>query len=111
LKLSHQDLFSPWIPREQGAALKRRAAYQKEHPAPSAMELSGPIQLEASMPGKIIKVSVCNGDDVKVGQALVVLEAMKMEHSISAPRDGTVKKVHVEEGRQVGMGELLVELD
>ena len=51
------------------------------------------------------------GDAVKEGQILVVLEAMKMEHRITAPIDGTVKELNVTEGDQVDNGQILVVLE
>jgi len=62
------------------------------------------------MPGKVLAISTSEGDSVSQGQVLLVLEAMKMEHQISAPRDGTVTSVNVSEGDQVANSELLIEL-
>ena len=58
----------------------------------------------APMPGKIIAVLVAPGQDVKRGATLMVLEAMKMEHAITAPADGTVAAVHFKVGEQVEEG-------
>ena len=54
--------------------------------------------MNAPMPGTILKVNVNNGDAVKAGQVLVVLEAMKMENEILAPKDGTITQVLVNRG-------------
>ncbi len=62
----------------------------------------------APMPGKIVKVLVAEGDVVRTGQALVIMEAMKMEHSIGAPHDGVVAEVRVAEGEQVTEGHVVV---
>ena len=56
------------------------------------------------MPGTILKVNVANGDTVKAGTVLVVLEAMKMENEILAPKDGTVTQVLVSRGASVDTG-------
>ena len=64
--------------------------------------------LHAPMPGKVIRVLVDEGDAVEEGQALVVLEAMKMEHSLRAPDEGTVRAVRAYEGEQVEAGQVLV---
>jgi len=66
--------------------------------------------LTASMPGQVIKVLVNSGDVVQRGQPLIVLEAMKMEIKIAAPRDGHVMKVLVQQGQVVDRGQGLVEL-
>lgn len=60
------------------------------------------------MPGKVIQVLVKAGDKVKRGQALAVLEAMKMEHTLSAPADETVESVGVSQGDQVAEGAVVI---
>ncbi len=62
----------------------------------------------APMPGKIIEVRVSEGDTVQAGQVLLIMEAMKMEHTVSAPQDGTVHQVGVVRGDQVDADALLV---
>ena len=62
----------------------------------------------APMPGKVVKVHVAEGQDVSKGDALVVLEAMKMEQTLAAPADGTVQAIHVSEGDQVDGGQVLL---
>ncbi|HKY82893.1 MAG TPA: acetyl/propionyl/methylcrotonyl-CoA carboxylase subunit alpha [Sphingobium sp.] len=64
----------------------------------------------APMPGRIIAVSVAQGDMVAKGQKLVTLEAMKMEHSLTAPFDGVVEELPFEQGAQVKEGTLLVRI-
>ncbi|WP_395503357.1 acetyl-CoA carboxylase biotin carboxylase subunit [Ectopseudomonas mendocina] len=66
--------------------------------------------LSAPMNGSIVRVLVGPGQAVEAGTALVVLEAMKMEHSIRAPEAGTVKTLYCREGEMVSEGTLLVEL-
>jgi acetyl/propionyl-CoA carboxylase alpha subunit len=67
--------------------------------------------LTAPMPGTVIKVLVGEGEQVAARQALVVLEAMKMETPLVSPYDATVRKVHVAEGDRVAGGTVLVELE
>ena len=67
--------------------------------------------LEAPMPGVVTRVLVEPGDDVKKGQPLVALEAMKMEHLIRAPRDGRVRAVPASPGTMVPVGTALIELE
>ena len=63
------------------------------------------------MPGRIIRVNVAVGDGVQRGQALLVLESMKMENTIAAPRDGVISQVHVAGEDSVQHGQSLVELE
>ena len=60
------------------------------------------------MPGKVIDLRVQAGDRVEAGQTLVVLEAMKMEHPMSAAENGVVTEVRVELGDQIESGTLLL---
>ena len=73
----------------------------------------GPRQEEvtAYMPGKVSAVLVAEGDTVRSGQGVVVLEAMKMENEILAPHDGVVRRVHVAPGQAVEGGDPLFTLE
>jgi 3-methylcrotonyl-CoA carboxylase alpha subunit len=63
------------------------------------------------MTGKVVRVVVCPGTAVRRNDVLVVLEAMKMEYRLSAPRDGTVESVRCQEGELVDLDHLLVTLE
>ncbi|TRO81155.1 biotin/lipoyl-binding protein [Desulfuromonas acetexigens] len=65
-------------------------------------------QVGAPMPGKIFKLLVNVGDEVKAGETLLSTEAMKMETNVKAKEDGVVKEVLFKEGDQVQQGDLLV---
>jgi 3-methylcrotonyl-CoA carboxylase alpha subunit len=67
--------------------------------------------LAAPMPGRIVQVMSRPGEAVKKGQALLILEAMKMEHTITAPADGVVKEVHFGAGEQVLEGAELITIE
>ncbi len=71
----------------------------------------GESALTAPMPGTIVRVLVREGDTVKAGRRLAVLEAMKMEHAIEAPYDGVVRAVTHQEGDLVAAGDRLIELE
>jgi biotin carboxyl carrier protein len=79
--------------------------------AVSAGREAGPSRLTAPIPGKVVAVKVQPGDQVEPGQALVVLEAMKMENELAAEQAGKVAAVHAAAGDTVEGGELLVELE
>ena len=77
--------------------------------APAAPVVTGAGEaVNAPMPGNILKVNVKAGDAVKEGQVLCVLEAMKMENEIMAPKAGTVTQVLVSKGSTVDTGAPLV---
>ncbi len=67
--------------------------------------------VKAPIPGKIIEITIQEGDLKKAGDTLMVLEAMKMENSIQMPQDGIVKKILIKQGNQVKANELLVEIE
>ena len=67
--------------------------------------------LTAPMPGRIIKVMAQAGRKVAKGDPLLILEAMKMEHTITAPADGVVKELHYAAGEQVLEGAELIRLE
>jgi 3-methylcrotonyl-CoA carboxylase alpha subunit len=67
--------------------------------------------IRSPMPGRIVKLQVQPGEAVRAGQTLLVLEAMKIEHLVTAPRDGLVEAVRFQEGDQVDIDAELVELE
>ena len=68
----------------------------------------GAQEITTSMPGKIVKVLVSEGDEVSEGDGLIIVEAMKMENEMKSPKAGVVKKIDVGEGDTVEAGSLLV---
>ena len=76
-------------------------------PAPAA----GGVKIDAPMPGKILKVNVQAGQSVKYGEAVIVMEAMKMETEIVAPQDGKVAQILVKAGDMVDTGAVLATLE
>ena len=76
-----------------------------------AARVAGPLRITAPMPGKVVRLLVKAGDDVKARQGLVVVEAMKMENELRAARDGRVREVLVTEGQSVDAGALLVVIE
>ena len=80
-------------------------------PAPKAATPAGATTVEAPMPGKILNIKVSEGQAVKFGEVVVIMEAMKMETEIVAPADGTVSKILVKAGDSVDTGAALVALN
>ena len=79
--------------------------------APAAAAPAGGAKVTAPMPGTILGVNVKDGDVVKAGQPLFVLEAMKMESDICAPVSGTVRGVSVSKGQSVDPGAYLCSIE
>ncbi len=78
--------------------------------APAAKPAGAGEKVNSPLPGVIIEVSVKEGQAVKAGQKLAVLEAMKMENEIPAPKDGTVTAIHVSKGDSVLEGAPIVSI-
>lgn len=102
------------IPR---GAYTGEAAPAKAVPAAAAAPAPVPVQKAADdipvhspMPGSVFKIMVKEGQSVKTGEVLLVLEAMKMEIEVSAPAAGTVKQIAVSEGNTITTDQLLVML-
>ena len=74
-------------------------------------DAGGAAAIKTAMPGRIVRTLVVEGDTVAKGQPVVVVEAMKMENELKAPREGTVKRLAVSPGDLVEAGTVLVELE
>ena len=95
--------------KKASEAAKVEAAKPAE-PKVVAQPITGNV-VEAPLPGRVIEILVKVGDEVKVGQAVVVLEAMKMENSITSNYHGTVKQILVSSGDAVAANAALVEIE
>ena len=84
---------------------------EKAGPRGAARAVASAGAVTAIMPGKIIRVLVAEGEQVAEGDVICILEAMKMENELKAPKDGTVKVLHIESGQDVEMGAVLAEID
>ncbi|MBE0422811.1 MAG: biotin/lipoyl-binding protein [Lutibacter sp.] len=67
--------------------------------------------IKAPMPGIILNVIVKVGQEVKEGETLLILEAMKMENAIGSPKDGFIKSIFIKSGETVDKGELMIEME
>ena len=103
-------------PKEEKPVVKVQPVAAKPAPAP-APAAAAPVAaakgnaIKTPLPGVIIDVKVNVGDDVKKGDTVVILEAMKMENNINADRDGKVVAVQVTKGDTVADGAVLVVLE
>ncbi len=70
----------------------------------------GPRPIVSPMPGLVLRVEISEGDRVRAGQGVVIVEAMKMENELKVAADGVVTRVHVREGQTVEKDQLLIEL-
>ncbi len=83
---------------------------RRPRPAGKA-DLEGRCNVVAAMPGKIVRVLVAVGDSVEAGQGLLVVEAMKMQNEMKAPKAGQVAALAAREGATVTAGEVLAVID
>ncbi len=84
-------------------ALRERATRDRVE-----IDRSGPTEVRAIIPGVVVSVSVTPGELVTAGQQLLVVEAMKMQNELRAPRDGTIERVAVRAGRTIEVGDILL---
>ena len=107
--LDEYEAIAPSAPAVAPAAAPAAAAPAAAPAAPAAPVVTGAGEaVNAPMPGNILKVNVTAGQAVKSGDVLCILEAMKMENEIMAPKDGTVTQVLVSKGNTVDTGAPLV---
>lgn len=85
------------------AALRARARRR-----PATGSASGPAEVRAMIPGVVVAVPVAVGDRVSAGQKLVIIEAMKMQNELLAPRDGVIDRVNVVTGARIEVGDVLL---
>ena len=100
---------APAAPRAVPKAAPKAAAPKAA--APAAGGAAGSVKIEAGAAGKVFKVEASVGQAVKKGDAVVILEAMKMEIPVVAPQDGTVASIDVSVGDPVEAGALLATLN
>ncbi|WP_314346018.1 biotin/lipoyl-containing protein [Oribacterium sinus] len=107
------------VEEKNGGVVSAPKAVEKSAPAaaapvasaPQAAAKDGNVAVSAPMPGKILAVKAKEGDSVKAGDVLLVLEAMKMENDIVAPQDGVVASINVKVGDSVESGAKLASLN
>ncbi|MCI9402109.1 MAG: biotin/lipoyl-binding protein [Oscillospiraceae bacterium] len=107
--LDEYEAYAPAPAAPAAPVAAAPAAAAPAAPAAAAVTAAGET-VEAPMPGAILRVEVTQGQAVKAGDLLVVLEAMKMENEILSPRDGTVAQIVVQKGSTVETGSPLIVL-
>jgi biotin carboxyl carrier protein len=98
--------FELRVESERRASLRDRAAR-----VGGAAGAGGPLEIRAIIPGRIVAVTVAVGDEVTTGQQVLVLEAMKMQNELRAPRDGRIAKVVAVPGANVEVGDPLLVIE
>lgn len=79
--------------------------------AGAAGSADGTAEIKTAMPGKIVRILVEAGDEIKKGDGLIIVEAMKMQNEMKSPKDGTVKEIRFTEGATVNAGEILAVIE
>jgi biotin carboxyl carrier protein len=105
-----QWVIDKWGERHEAEVLDERTRHLRGLVG-EGMAHPGPQLLKAPMPGLVVRLLVRAGQTVRMGEGLVVLEAMKMENELKAPSAGTVGAVHARAGTAVGKNDLLIEID
>lgn len=100
-----------WVPESAGVAASQKPAKARRSGSSGGGTKSGSGQVTVPMQGTIVKVLVEVGQEVSEGDAVVVLEAMKMENNINADKSGTVSEVRIGPGDTVGAGDVIVVID
>lgn len=100
-----------WVPESAGVAVNQKPAKVRRSASRDSGAKAGSGQVTVPMQGTIVKVLVQAGQQVSEGDAVVVLEAMKMENNINADKSGTVREVKVAAGDTVGAGDVVVVID
>lgn len=98
-------------PAPKAAPAAKPAAKAAPAPAPAPKPAASAKSVVSPLPGSVVKVVANVGDSVKRGQAVMIVESMKMENNIPAPRDGKVTAIHVAAGNSVMQGDALFDIE
>ena len=102
-----EPLLAPLVASSSATSFVPGAAAAKI----SIPQTQGPGTLVAPMPGIVANVLLKEGDQVSLGQTVLVVEAMKMENNIQAGKSGKLKKIHCKKGDEVQLSQLLAEIE
>ena len=98
-------------PVQQSAAPAPQLVKTQQAATPQSAGNAGSVEIKSSVPGKVIAVEVSQGQAVKAGDTVVILESMKMEIPVVAPQDGTIASIAVSQGNEVGNGAVLATMN
>jgi biotin carboxyl carrier protein len=90
---------------------KYETKFTKKYTLRKPYEAPDPKKMTAFIPGTIPHIYASQGQTVRKGDKLLVLEAMKMKNNVLSPLDGTIKKIYVKQGQRVAKNELLIEFE
>jgi biotin carboxyl carrier protein len=79
--------------------------------AGAAGNADGTIEIKTAMPGKVVRIVAEQGAEIKQGESVLVVEAMKMQNEMKSPKDGVVKEIRVAEGATVNAGDVLAVIE
>lgn len=114
-EIKEKDEVSNTVQMATWAQPKTTHTHTTVEPNPKAeapsLTVKGSKVISAPMPGTILDVKIKEGDRVKRGDVVVILEAMKMENEIMAHEDGVIASIHVSKGSSVNTGDILVTMN
>jgi biotin carboxyl carrier protein len=111
VRVNHQGGSSAYDVRVDGEAIRVAVRDPRSRRQQKANDGgTGPQEITAPMPGRIVKILVAGGDEVQADQGLLVIEAMKMQNELRAPRAGRVERIYAGEGSGVEAGAPLIRL-
>ena len=110
LEVRHEGQGKLWLVGRQSQA-RAHVVDERDTWLGSSSAGGGDSVITVAMPGRVVAVDVEQGDAVERGQRILVIEAMKMENDVKAPRDGRIRSIRVAPGDAVDAGQPLVELD
>jgi biotin carboxyl carrier protein len=110
-RIGHAQAMSDMIEVQMGTQVFQialRDPKRLRHTTAAGAQTAGRAQVLAAMPGKVVRVVVAQGAQVEAGDALLVVEAMKMQNELKSPKAGTVVELHATAGATVNAGDVLV---
>lgn len=111
LEMDEIKVPQPKVVKVAAPAAPKAGTTQANVPAAPAAPTASGAAIKSPLPGVVLDVFVHEGDSVKAGQHVLLLEAMKMENNIDAPKDGVIKQIKASKGTSVMEGDVLVVME